>query len=169
MVPDSQLLTYAKEGDNEAFSELVRRHQNFIFKFARGYLNDNEAAEDITQDVFIKAYQGLPYFKNESQFSSWLYKICKNHCLNQLRRRKLEGNTEIENVNHNDPDLSTKVKLKSIIGNLSDEYREIVILRYYEDLKYEQIARILNIPLSSVKIRLFRAKAELKKMIGSDK
>jgi len=62
-----------------------------------------------------------------------------------------------------------KIKLKSMIGNLSDEYREIIILRYYEDLKYEQIARILNISLSSVKIRLFRAKAELKKMIGSDK
>ena len=56
-----------------------------------------------------------------------------------------------------------------MIGNLSDEYREIVVLRYYEDLKYEQIARILNISLSSVKIRLFRAKAELRKMIGSDK
>ena len=106
VVPDSQLLTYAKEGDNEAFSELVRRHQDFIFKFARGYLNDNQAAEDVTQDVFIKAYQGLPYFKNESQFSSWLYTICKNHCLNQIRRSILEENSVIENVNYSNLNLS---------------------------------------------------------------
>ena len=165
-VSDSQLLNRAKDGDNTAFNELVCRHQNFIFKLAWGYLNDNEAAKDATQEVFIKAYQGLPYFQSDSQFTTWLYKICKNHCLNLLRRRKRENEIEQDRPDITEPDLPMKLRLKKMIASLSDEYKEIIILRYYQDLKYDQIARLLDIPLSTVKIRLYRAKAELKSLAG---
>ncbi|MCP4581368.1 MAG: RNA polymerase sigma factor [candidate division Zixibacteria bacterium] len=165
-ISDSQLLNRAKDGDDTAFNELVCRHQNFIYKLAWGYLNEKEAAKDATQDVFIKAYQGLPYFQSDSQFTTWLYRICKNHCLNLLRRQKRESELELDRPNNTESDLPMKLGLKKMIANLSEEYREIIILRYYQDLKYDQIARLLDIPLSTVKIRLHRAKAELKNLAG---
>ena len=165
-VSDAQLLVRAKSGDDTAFNDLVCRHQNFIYRTALGYLHDSEAAKDAVQEAFVKAYQGLPYFQSDSQFSTWLYKICKNYCLNLLRRQKLENETEPVNSSNNETDLSLKLRLKKMVDSLNEEYREIIILRYYQDLKYDQIARLLDIPLSTVKIRLFRAKAELKILAG---
>jgi RNA polymerase sigma-70 factor (ECF subfamily) len=165
-VSDSQLLSRAKDGDNSAFSELVYRHQDFVYKLAWGYLNDNEEAKDAAQEVFISAYRGLPYFKSDSLFTSWLFKICKNHCLNVIRRNKLENEIERESPGVIESDLPIKLRLKKLVANLNDEHREIIILRYYQDLKYNQIAELLDIPLSTVKIRLHRAKAELKTLAG---
>jgi len=165
-VSDKQLLSRAKTGDDTAFNDLVCRYQDFVYRTALSYLHDSEAARDATQEVFIKAYQGLPYFQSDSQFTTWLYKICKNYCLNQLRRQKLENDTEPGGLYENGIDLPLKLRLRKIIESLNDEYREIIILRYYQDLKYERIARLLDIPLSTVKIRLFRAKAELKTLAG---
>ena len=168
IISDAQLLERAKNRDDKAFNELVKRHQQFVYKIALGYLNDNEAAKDITQDVFLKAYRGLPYFQSDSQFTTWLYKICKNHCLNIIRRRKLENDNQPEERNDEMADISMKTKLKSLISRLNDEHREIIVLRYYNDLKYEEIARYLGINLGAVKIRLHRAKQELKQLAGVD-
>ena len=167
-VSDSELISRAKKGDDSAFNELVRRHQDFIYRLARGYLNEKEAAKDGTQEVFIRAYQGLPYFQSDARLTSWLYKICKNHCLNLLRRQKLENDLEYGPSANSEDDFTLKFKLKKMIAGLSDEYREVIILRYYQDLKYDQIARLLDLPLSTVKIRLHRAKAELKILAGVD-
>jgi len=165
-VSDAQLLTRAKSGDDTAFNDLVCRHQNFVYRTALGYLHDSETAKDAAQDVFIKAYQGLPYFQSDSQFSTWLYKICKNYCLNLLRRQKLENETEPTNFDKNETDLSLTLTIRKLVDSLNDEHREIITLKYYQDLRYDQIARLLNIPISTVKIRLFRAKAELKILAG---
>ncbi len=166
-VSDAQLLARAKSGDDTAFNDLVCRHQNFIYRTALSYLHESEAAKDAVQEVFVKAYQGLPYFQSDSQFSTWLYKICKNYCLNQQRRQKLENETEPVISSKNEMDLSLKLRLKKMVNSLNEEYREIIILRYYQDLKYDQIARLLDIPISTVKIRLFRAKAELRTLAGA--
>lgn len=174
VLSDSQLISRAKDGDRDAFGELVRRRQDFVFRQALAYLQNEEAAKDATQEVFIKAYQGLAYFKNESEcqkpsaFSAWLYRICKNHCLNILRRMKLEVVVDCDMDRINQSDLPQVGRLKKIIAGLRDEYREVIILRYYQDLKYDQIAQILDVPLSTVKIRLFRAKNELKKVFNKD-
>jgi len=166
-VSDAQLLSRAKEGDDAAFNELVRRHQDFVYRAALGYLHDRESAKDAVQEVFIKAYRGMPYFQSDSQFTTWLYKICKNYCLNLLRRQKLENETEPAVSNMSENNLALELRLKKMIESLSEEHREIISLRYYQDLKYGQIARLLDIPLSTVKIRLFRAKAELKTLVGA--
>ena len=163
---DSKLLEKAKKKDSAAFSELVKRHQNFIFRTALGYLHDRETARDVTQDVFIKAYRGLPYFRDDSQFSSWLYKICKNHCLNILRRNKIESiEPEVEEA-YETSDISLKVRMRRLLGRLEPDYREVIMLRYYQQMQYDEIARYLDIPISTVKIRLYRAKKELKKLYG---
>lgn len=168
IVTDAQLLERAKDKDDNAFNELVKRYQNFVYKTAYGYLTDREMAEDVTQDVFIKAYRGLPYFQNDSQFTTWLFKICKNHCLNIIRHRKLETDSREDNSRGHQPDLSMKIELKELISRLNDGHKEVIILRYYNDLKYDEIARYLGLPMSSVKMRLYRAKQELKKMVSVD-
>jgi RNA polymerase sigma-70 factor, ECF subfamily len=168
IISDAQLLERAKNRDDGAFNELVKRHQQFVYKVAFGYLNDSEAARDVVQDVFLKAYRGLPYFQSDSQFTTWLYKICKNHCLNVIRRHKLETDNPPEINSGEIPDISLKSKLKKLISRLSEDHREIIILRYYNDLKYDEIARYLGINPGTVKIRLHRAKRELKQLAGVD-
>lgn len=166
---DSDLIARAKDGDNEAFNELVRRYQDFVYKQAVGYLNDSDMAKDAAQEVFIKAYRGLPYFEGNLRFTAWLYRICKNHCLNVIRKLKIENETRIESENNYNPNLALNLKIKKLISKLNDDYREVIILRYYQNLKYEQIAEILTIPISTVKIRLYRAKNRLKEMIGKNR
>jgi len=116
--------------------------------------------------VFIKAYKGLPYFRNDSQFTTWLYKICKNQCLNIIRHRKLETGERVKGEKSKESQIPLKVSMRKLITLLDDEYQEIVMLRYFQDLKYDEIARYLDIPISTVKIRLYRAKRELKKLYG---
>lgn len=166
---DAQLLKRAKEGDDSAFNEIVKRYQNFVYKTALSYLHDRENARDITQDVFIKAYKGLPYFNNDSQFTTWLYKICKNQCLNYLRREKAHIEDNDGPTGNYNMDLPLKAGLDKLIAKLKDEYREVIVLRYYQQLKYDEIAHYLDLPMSTVKIRLYRAKQELKGMIGNSR
>ncbi len=166
VLTDSNLVIRAQDGDSEAFNELVCRHQDFVYRQALSYLHDRDSAKDAAQEVFIKAYRGLAYFHNDSLFQAWLYRICKNHCLNIIRRLKIEEDARFELGVGVNPDLSLQLRLKKLISKLGDDYREIIILRYYQDLKYDEIARLLSISISTVKIRLFRAKKMLKDMIG---
>jgi RNA polymerase sigma-70 factor, ECF subfamily len=166
---DNELLRLAKSGDTRAFSELVKRHQQFIIRQAYAYLGDNESARDAAQEIFIKAFEGLPYLENTLTFKSWLYRITKNHCLNMLRRRKIEtGQSEYDLITQ-PTDVSLKHRLMKAIRQLEESHQEILILRYYQDMKYEEIAEFLDISLGSVKIRLFRAKKELKAILGDTK
>ena len=163
---DSQLITRTKAGDNQAFDEIVRRYQGFVYRHAWGYLQADEAAKDATQEVFMTAYQGIPYLREGLALRRWLYRICRNHCLNVIRRRKLEAKLRPEAPGDVRPDAALSVVLKGMISNLRERYREVIILRYYDDLTYEQIAQVLDIPISTVKIRLFRAKSKLRRMLG---
>ena len=166
VLTDFDLIARAQDGDNDAFNELVCRHQDFVYRQALSYLHDRDSAKDAAQEVFIKAYHGLAYFQSNSLFQAWLYRICKNYCLNIIRRLKIEENARFESVDSINPDLPLQLRLKKIISKLDEDYREIIILRYYQDLKYDEIARLLSISISTVKIRLFRAKKMLKDTIG---
>jgi RNA polymerase sigma factor (sigma-70 family) len=167
VIPDDQaLVLLAKDGDEKAFGELVKRYQQFIIRMAYAYLGDNESAKDAAQDIFMKAYEGLPYLENDLIFKSWLYRIGRNHCLNLARRRKIENNYEADPEICQATNIDIKIILRKGIGRLDEVSQEILVLRYYHDLKYEEISELLAIPLSSVKIRLFRAKKSLKAVLG---
>jgi RNA polymerase sigma factor (sigma-70 family) len=167
VIPDDQsLVVMSKEGNERAFGELVKRHQQFIIRQAYAYLGDNESAKDAAQEVFVKAYEGLPYLENDQVFKSWLYRICRNHCLNLARRRKIENGYQLDSPGAEKSNPDTKLILRKGIKRLDELSQEILILRYYNDMRYEEIAEFLNIPLSSVKIRLFRAKKSLKAILG---
>lgn len=165
VLSDSQLVALSKEGDHDAFDEIVRRHQDFVYRLALSYLHQQEAARDVAQDVFVSAYKGIHYLRNESALRPWLYRVCRNNCLNVIRRQKLERKHSPEESKAYNQDLSLGVMVKEMIDRLEDQYQEVIILRYYHDLKYRQIAELLGISLSSVKVRLFRAKETLKKML----
>jgi len=162
VVTDDELVAKSINGDDEAFTELVRRYQDFIIRLATGYLHDREHGKDAAQETFVKAYQGLPYLKKSVQFNSWLFRICKNHCINILRRQKLENNFAPTEMKTAEPAVLAKYKLKQLIAGLEIEYRDVLILRYYQDMRYQEIADILNLPISTVKIRLHRAKKMLR-------
>jgi RNA polymerase sigma factor (sigma-70 family) len=167
VIPDDRaLVQLAKAGDEKAFGELVKRYQHFIVRMAYAYLGDNESAKDAAQDIFIKAYEGLPYLENELIFKSWLYRIGRNHCLNLVHRRKIENSYQADSEICRESDIDIKLILRKGIGRLDDLSQEILILRYYHDLKYEEMSELLAIPLSSVKVRLFRAKKSLKAVLG---
>jgi RNA polymerase sigma-70 factor (ECF subfamily) len=166
VIPDDRsLVILAKEGNERAFGELVKRYQQFIIRQAYAYLGDNESAKDAAQEVFVKAYEGLPYLENDQVFKSWLYRICRNHCLNLARRRKIENSHQIESPAVEKSNLDTKLILRKGIKRLDESSREILILRYYHDMRYDEIAAFLDIPPSNVKIRLFRAKKTLKAVL----
>ncbi len=166
ILSDSRLIARVKDGDEEAFGEIVKRYQGFVYRQAWGYLQDDEAAKDAAQDVFVAAYKGITYLKNDSALRRWLYRICRNYCLNVIRRWKLEHKLRSEASNEVSSDAALRITIKDLISELNDPYREVIIQRYYHDLTYEQIAQVLDISLSTVKIRLFRAKKMLKRMLG---
>jgi RNA polymerase sigma-70 factor (ECF subfamily) len=165
ILDDESLVIASREGDDKAFGELVKRYQQFVIRQAYGYLGDSESAKDAAQDVFIKAYEGLPYLENARIFKSWLYRIGRNHCLNLVHRRKIEDDHRVICDSTSDPNTVLKVMVREKINRLDEKDREIIIMRYYQDLKYEEIAELLDIPLSSVKIRLYRAKQALKAIL----
>ena len=166
VMTDSQLIDLARAGDGDAFGELLKRHQDFVYRLAYGYLRDSDGAKDITQEVFLKAYTVLPYFRTGNSFPGWLFKICKNQCLNLLRRQKLENATEIENPGAVCQDEALRLRVQKLIGRLPADYQDVIILRYYDNLKYDQIAVILGVNIGVVKVRLHRARQMLKKLAG---
>jgi RNA polymerase sigma-70 factor (ECF subfamily) len=166
---DSELIARARDGDDAAFDGIVRRYQDFVYRQAWIYLQDDEAARDAAQEVFVAAYEGIAFLRNESALRPWLYRICRNHCLNVIRRRNLERTHRPEALDRTQQDLPLRLALTRAIYDLDELYREVVILRYYQDLKYEEIARVLDISVDTVKVRLFRAKEKLRKMLGENR
>jgi RNA polymerase sigma-70 factor (ECF subfamily) len=168
-LPESQLVERSKHGDRDAFGEIVRRYQAFVYRQAWAYLRDDDAARDIAQDVFIKAYRSLRYLRGDEALRPWLYRICRNRCLNVIRRRRVEGESVHKPVVAGNSDVTLRLTLQRSISRLDDPYREVVMLRYYNDLTYGEIAGVLGISISNVKVRLFRAKKMLKAMLeGQD-
>jgi len=163
---DAELVVQTQQGDDPAFDEIVRRYQNFIYRQAWGYLRDNDAAKDAAQDVFVKAYEGIHYLRAATSLRRWLYRICRNRCLNALRKQKAECDLPPDPVARPGTDVGLRLYLKDMINRLDEAYREVIMLRYYSDLTYGEIAEVMDITVDNVKVRLFRAKKKLKTMLG---
>jgi RNA polymerase sigma-70 factor (ECF subfamily) len=183
---DRALVDQARAGDVGAFEMLVRRHQGWVFTLALRMLGDRAEAEDMAQEIFLKAYRGLKRFKGASRFSTWLYAIASHHCLNQLearRRRPLQHGRAGGRPDHaeNDPPavvdrladqapradvLLERTDLLRIVqtelANLTAEHRIILVLRDIQGLSYEEIAQALGLELGTVRSRLHRARMEMK-------
>jgi RNA polymerase sigma-70 factor (ECF subfamily) len=170
--PDAELLDKAQNGDELGFSELVLKYRNRVMGVAARMLGNRVDAEDVAQEVFVKVHNGLKDFKRESLFSTWLYRITANSCLNDRRKRARErqGGRVLEESEPWAPDPAfdphaalerrelTRL-LEQAIQALPEEQRIVLLLRDIEGLSYEDIAESLEIELGTVRSRLHRARA----------
>jgi len=175
---DQDLVTRCRDGDREAFAELVQKYQNRVLTLATRMLDSRSEAEDIAQDIFIKVFQSLQDFRGASRFSTWLYRITVNHCLNYIRRRtrqqqRLVGaepgewmqEAPASNPHKRLEEKERWVLVQAKLQGLSPEHRTIILLRDFEGLSYEEIADVLQLETGTVKSRLHRARMELKALL----
>ena len=173
---DSEIIQSILNGDKELYAELVRRHMDHVIRVSRGILSDPTLAEDAAQEIFIKAFQTLHKFRGDSQFSTWLYRIATNHCLDikrKLKRRKSHSLEDLpsqgENLaNFKSPESMEKLlELKDfsdrILNDLSVDDRTALVLRESEGLSYEEIAETMCVSLDAVKSRLKRTREKVEK------
>jgi RNA polymerase sigma-70 factor (ECF subfamily) len=170
---DGELVRRCCSGDRGAFEALVLRYEKPVFNAALRMLHDREEARDVTQTVFLKAYEHLAEYDPSRRFYSWIYRIALNESINTLHRRRPRAALDLEMADGAPgPDdavrsLQLGDGMSAAIMSLSDEYRAVVVLRHFLDCSYEDMATILEIPEKTVKSRLFSARQLLKMAMES--
>ncbi len=173
---DQELIEACRAGEASAFEVLVARWEDKIRGAAWRVLGSEEEAREVAHEAFVKAYGALDGFKSEARFSSWLYQIALNLCRDRLRRRKTRATVSLEELEANGPvlvarepgaqeqlirdDLASAVR--RAIERLPAEQREVVILKEYQGLTFLEIAQALDVPVSTVKTRLYRGLGQLR-------
>ena len=167
MTEQSEVIERVLKGDTEAFNILVRQWEKPIYNFILRMIGDREEAMDLSQDCFMKAYRELKSLKDRDRFSSWLYRIAHNTCLSRIR--KDYGKTWVEL----DPDRGSphegpenRIAVEKALGHLPEDQREVVVLKVFHALKFEEIAAIQNAPVSTVKSRLYMGFEKLRSILG---
>lgn len=174
---DHRLVRDALAGQSAAFSELVRRHQDRLFSSVLRIVGRPEDAADIVQEAFVNAWQSLAGFHGHAEFSTWLYRIAYNATISWQRKQRpmihfsahRNGTTPIDPVDQRRDSIPGEVLdrneeaalLQTTLLDLNVEHRQVLILKDFEGMKYEQIAEILNVPIGTVRSRLHRARLEL--------
>jgi RNA polymerase sigma-70 factor (ECF subfamily) len=181
---DHELVTRALQGDQAAYSRLRNKYWRQIHTMLSRMIREKHDAEDLTQEAFIKAFNSLQSFNPDYAFSTWLYKIASNNCIDYLRKRRLktismnaplqmsDGEAPLELADPNSPIPDAPITsaertaiLQEAIGNLPEKYRIVIELRHTQEMEYADIAEQLNLPLGTVKAHLFRARALLAKRL----
>lgn len=168
-----RLLDRLRAGDATAFEELVMAYQHRVFGLALRMLGNAGEAQEVAQEVFVRAHRGLGEFRGEAKLSTWLYAITSRLCLNRLasgeRRLARQGEDALLRLSDASPRPDAVLErseleaaLQRAIAELSEERRIVVVLRDLEGVSYEEIARVLDLPLGTVRSRLHRARADLK-------
>jgi RNA polymerase sigma-70 factor (ECF subfamily) len=172
---DSEIIARVLNGEYQLFAELVKRYQNFVFTIALKYTPGREDAEEIAQDVFVKAYKALKDFRGDSKFSTWLYSIVNSTAITFLRKKKLEthsldreqvfemADNQVSNTDANAVERKSKVAMVTkAIALLSPDDARLITLFYKAEQSLEEISRILNMETNTVKVKLHRARTRLK-------
>ncbi|MBR2927269.1 MAG: sigma-70 family RNA polymerase sigma factor [Clostridia bacterium] len=173
-----------KKGNEKAFEELLVRYENRVFAYAYHMLANHADAEDVTQEVFIKLWSATPQFRGEASLSTWIFRITRNACIDFLRQRREDVQSLYlqdedgssyqvdlvdEEIAHNPSAYFAREEqiemVRAAIRELPLPYREILILRDYEGLSYEEIASLLSLELGTVRSRISRGRLKLKKIL----
>jgi RNA polymerase sigma-70 factor, ECF subfamily len=176
---DVQLVKAGQRGDQDAFALLVQRHQRFVFNLSLRMVQDYEDASEVTQEAFLAAWQGLPSFRGEANFTTWLYRIAYHCCLRQLERRKrerflqtvLQAEQILDGMNREKQgeDIlerrDRQVAVREQMEHLPGKYRVVLILRHLQEMTYEEMAAVLSMPVGTIKTHLFRARNLLKERL----
>src|ERR1700730_14285720 len=184
---DRELVQRAQDNDQEAYEELVARHQQRVFAVASGILRRREDVEDIAQQVFVKAYFSLKHFDGRAAFSTWLYRITLNECWDLLRKKKVRpllyesdlSEEQAQRVASSESDgegpdirqrLENRQRVERLLASLEERDQLMLILKEVEGFSIEEIAEVLELNANTVKVRLFRARGRVvKKAAERDK
>lgn len=185
-MPDKELVERAKKGDQDAFEQLVLDNQNRVYSLALRLVNNREEAEDLAQEAFVKAWQGLRSFQGESSFATWVYRLTTNLCIDWLRKqRRREGVAPSVSLDDeesgwaepadrdSDPHLLLEKSergraLARGLDKLPDWQRRALVLRELSGLSYQEIGEALEVDLGTVKSRIARARQSLRKILLED-
>lgn len=174
----ADVLAQVRAGDSDAWGELYRHFAPAIFRFCRRVLPAREDAEDATTEIFMKVRQKLGSYDSSRPFTAWLYKVASNHCWDTLRRRRIRqdletGDLETLPLEHPDPDQLEKLQIEHTskevrigLAKLPDRARMALVLRYYADMSYEEIAETLGVRRAFVGVLLLRARHQLRDALG---
>lgn len=172
---EKKLIDDIAAGKSEQFEVLIKPYQQKTFNIVMRYLGDHESALDVTQDTFIKVYRNLGKFKGDSELGTWIYRIAINSCKDHLIKKKelypMDDEMVMQIPDSRDGPLEKAMKRETVelvhlaLGKLDIESREIIILRDIEGFVYEEICRLLDIPVGTVKSRISRARRKLREEI----
>ena len=164
--PDEELMLSFKNGDPRAFRELFDRYKNSIYGYVRRRVNDPGRAEEITQDVFMALVQRRNGYHVAAKFRTYLYRIALNRIASEYRKKKESDPLPEETPAAGGGDPVVVQQVREALSQLEPEQREIVMLREYQGLSYEEIAAVLSVPVGTVRSRLFRAKMALRELLA---
>ena len=176
MKDQENIIARARRGDADAFEQLVVAYRDQVFRLALRMCGNEADADEVAQEAFLSAWKALPNFRGDSQFSTWLYQLTSHAAIDLMRRKKRQIAAEdITEVSAPDPapgpqqqaeQSETRQAVRDAMAQLSPEYRQIVVLRFLQELSYEEIGAVLKLPPGTVKSRLNRAKSQLKDILS---
>lgn len=176
MMEEKDLICRAARGDAEAFRQLVEAYQTPAYRLAARMCGP-DSAEDVTQEAFLAAWRALPEFRGDCRFSTWLYRLVSNAAIDCLRREKKHRDTgDVDDLELPDGDPSpqeqaersdTRDAVRRALDRLSPEHRQVLLLRFMQELDYGEIARALNVSEGTVKSRINRAKSKLREVLAA--
>lgn len=176
---DSSIIHEALDGHQAAYDKLMRKYHDAIYNLIYRMVREKEEVEDLTQEAFIKAFASLRSFNEEYAFSTWLYKIATNNCIDYIRKKKLETFSIDKPIESKDSEMTFEVPdttyqpdkaiiaqqrkelVEEAIESLPEKYRRVIVLRHQQEKNYEEIAEILKLPIGTVKAHIFRAREML--------
>ncbi len=178
---DIELVKRAKDGDSKAYDKLILLYKDVVFSIVYRMVRNKQEAEDLTQETFIKAYKSLTSFNEAYAFSTWLFKIATNSCIDHFRKRKLKTYSMDQTIRYKDDEIRHEyadpkpgvehdlvaneraIIIRTAIEQLPEKYRIVIEMRHQQEQSYEEIAEKLDLPLGTVKARIFRAREMLNK------
>lgn len=178
-IDEKSLIEKAQAGDRSAFGRLVTAYQRRAYAVAYGFVGNREDALEMAQDSFVKAYKAIKRFDLRMPFYPWLYRIVKNTCLNHIKKRNRRGESSLDNMMASGRDFASPRKgpqakavlgemrgaIHDALGRISDQHREIIVLRHVHEKSYAEIAECLEIPHGTVMSRLHGARKSLRKVM----
>jgi RNA polymerase sigma-70 factor (ECF subfamily) len=177
---DEEVVLYIIKGETQLFSVIIDRYQAKVFSTALHYTHDHEDARDLTQEIFIKLYNNLQNYKGKASFSTWLYRIAVNRCIDWTRKKKLQTVSAIYDGSEEEIDIyetiadsswepeETLIKqenmnfMRKVVDDLPEIYKTVIILYYFEDFSPQEISNITGVPRRTIETRLYRGKNLLK-------
>lgn len=169
---DTELVAMAQKGEAAAFDELVSRYQRKVAHLAFRYVRNNDVAMDLVQDIFFKIFRNLHNFKGESKFSSWLFRIAVNDCIDHTRRVKVRKEQSLNHIQEYGFDVvdqnaeaevsafeveDERRRVRQALADLPESQRTVVVMKIYQDMTFDEISEILETPVSTLKSRLYKA------------